>query len=158
MTTLHLGVVDHNYTNSEKSISTGDVAEILEDHYGVLTGFSVTNTQQIADVLADSYAGALETIVMGGVSNDPAASGMSKISTMMKQYLTTREAEWVLAPGVKGHPVPTLAALKGVRTRYKDPTSILKKVLKGKKTKVGVRRPSFIDTGLYENSLIAWMD
>lgn len=144
MTTLHLGVIESKYANSKESTDTGDVASILEKNYGVLTGFAVTNSQQIADTLADSYAGALETIVMGGMAGNPASSAMSKISTMMKKYISSREAEWVLAPGVKGHPVPTAAALKGVNHRLKS--------------KRGARRPSFRDTGLYENSLIAWME
>lgn len=144
MTTLHLGVIESKYANSKESTGTGDVASILEKHYGVLTGFAVTNSQVIADTLADSYAGALETIMMGGTSGDPASGAMSKISTMMKQYISSREAEWVLAPGSGKYPVPTAAALKGVNHRMKS--------------KRGARRPSFRDTGLYENSLIAWMD
>lgn len=108
MTTLHLGVIESKYANSKESTDTGDVASILEKNYGVLTGFAVTNSQQIADTLADSYAGALETIVMGGTAGNPASSAMSKISTMMKKYISSREAEWVLAPGVKGHPFQLL--------------------------------------------------
>lgn len=142
---LHLGVIEHKYANNAKSVGTGDVAEILEKNYGVLTGFAVTNIKTIANDLAESYAGALETMLMGGPSGNPGQAATAKISSRAKEYLSSREAEWVLAPGSKGHPVPTKAALDGIKHRFKNP-------------KTGLRRPSFIDTGMYQNSLIAWTE
>lgn len=157
MPTLHLGVIESKYANNDKSVGTGDVANILEKHYGVLTGFAVTHDQTMADMLAESYAGSLETIMMGGPISDPAAGAMSKISSKMKTYISSQEAERVLAPGVKKYPVPTEAALLGITHRFKDPTLGTSKN-KRKLGRYGARRPSFRDTGLYESSLTAWMD
>lgn len=155
---LHIGVIDYKYTENAKSVSTGDIAQILEKRYAVMTGFVVSHIQDIANDMAESYAGALDSMMMGSPSGNPADQAMSSISGRAKEYLSSQDAETVLSPGSKGFPVPTEAALMGVRHRYKDPTSILKKVMSGKKTKVGIRRPSFIDTGMYQNSLIAWTE
>lgn len=142
---LHLGVIELKYANNSESVGTGDVAEILEKRYGVLTGFAVEHLQDIADDLANSCAGSLETMMMGGPVGNPMQSATSKISTRAKQYLSTMEAERVLAPGSGRFPVPTHAALAGINHRKKNP-------------RTGKRRPSFIDTGMYQNSLIAWTE
>ena len=167
---LNIGVIDYQYTEGEKSISTGKVAEYLEDHYAVMTGFAVEHLDDIADDMAESYAGALESILMGGTVENPADQAMSKISAKAKLYLSSREAERVLAPGTGRYPVPTRAALKGISSRsksgYRGMTMSEKKALQarskelgiGRMTFIGKRRPSFIDTGMYQNSLIAWTE
>lgn len=142
---LHLGVIEHKYANNSESVGTGDVAQILEKRYGVLTGFAVQHLQDIADDMASSYAGALETMMMGGPAGNPGKAATAKIASRAKLYLSSMEAERVLAPGVKKFPVPTGAALAGINHRKKNP-------------RTGIRRPSFIDTGMYENSLVAWME
>ena len=142
---LHIGVIDYKYTENAKSVSTGDVAQILEKRYAVMTGFVVSHIQDIANDMAESYAGALESMMMGGPAGNPMSEATSKISTRAKHYLSSREAERVLAPGSGRFVVPTHAAILGINHRKKNP-------------RTGIRRPSFIDTGMYQNSLIAWTE
>lgn len=142
---LNIGVIDYQYTGNEKAVTTGDVANILEKRYGVMTGFALEHLGDIADDMAESYAGALESVLMGAPPGNPAAQATSKIAGRAKLYLSSQEAERVLSPGTSKYPVPTKAAIDGIKHRLKKP-------------RTGRRRPSFIDTGMYENSLIAWTE
>ncbi len=139
---LHLGVIVTPYDGGQQT--TADVAEILEKNYGVLGGYVSAHNQDIANSLARSVASAIGQIAAGGAVIDPLARATSQISTGAKTFISSREAERVLAPGRDGHPVPTEAALSGISSRKKG----------GKKG----RRPSFVDTGIYENSLICWSE
>lgn len=154
MRILHLGVIDIPYVDKEKpaarrkrlkagkppapdELTTGDVAEILEDKYHVMEVFYEVHKDDVAKDLEESVAGALETIMMGGPSDiDPFGGATSKIDERFTDFLTNREMEKL---GYEG--VPTQAALEGVNHRLKHPYA--------KKNK---RRPSFIDTGLYQAS------
>lgn len=160
--TLHLGVIEVPYVDKEKPMSTasrmkkglkrpehanelttGDVAEILEDQYHVKEIFYELHKEDIAKDLANSVAGALETIMMGGPQDvDPFGGATSKIDERFSDFLTNREMEQI---GYKG--VPTLAAIEGVNHRLKHPYS-----------RKNPRRPSFIDTGLYQASSKSWID
>lgn len=151
---LHLGIVDVPYVDKEapaaqrkrikagkppaaNELTTGDVAEILEDKYHVMEVFYELHKDDIAKNLENSVAGALETIMLGGPSDiDPFGGGTSEIDERFNDFLTNREMEKL---GYEG--VPTQAALDGVNHRLKHPYA--------KKNK---RRPSFIDTGLYQRS------
>lgn len=138
---LHLGVLDIPYAD-EAGKTTGDVAEILEAKYGIMQAFYDRHQNGIAEDMAQSLEGALESILMGAppaavIRAAQAATG--KIETRFKQFLSKREIETM---GIGG--VPTEAAIKGVSHRMK-------------KRKKG-RRPSFIDTGLYQQSMKAWVD
>lgn len=140
---IHLGVIEQKYANSKESVGTGDVAEILEDHYGILQTFVNWNIKDIAKDMASSLAGSLETMMMGGPHGDPFAAAMDKTQTRAKKFISSQEAERRIISG--RWPVPTGAALKGINHRKKNP-------------RTGIRRPSFIDTGLYQNSLKAWVE
>ena len=83
-------------------------------------------------------------------SINPFATASADIEASFKQFLDSQEIERIGYPGV-----PTQAALDGVRTSYKNPTGNKNK--RGKRVK-HPRRPSFIDTGLYEDSMKAWID
>ncbi|CDY79475.1 hypothetical protein BGLT_02256 [Caballeronia glathei] len=162
--TLNLGVIDIPYSNAppaEKvpqakkgkankplkpkssggTKTTGDVAEILEDKYGIMDTFAYVQLPDIAKALEESIAGSLETLLMGGMpSANPFASAESKITAMFKQFLATGAIEHM---GIEG--VPTQAALNGVNHRLKHPYA-----------KGNPRRESFIDTGLYQSHFLAW--
>lgn len=138
--TLHLGVLDQPYADSPAR-STGDVAEILEAKYGVMEAFWRVHGQQGADALADSAAGALESLMMGHRA-DPFAHGCQVIQDMFKDFISSGEAEQVGIPGT-----PTKAALKGVSHRRKHPYR-----------SSNPRRVSFRDTGLYVGDFRAWVD
>lgn len=163
--TLHLGVVNIPYSAHEhaekvpqakkgkankpkKSSSagtktTGDVAEILEEKYGILDTFAFARMPDIAKALEESIAGELETLMMGGrPAGNPFVGAESAISTMMKQFVSSRQIEHM---GVEG--VPTQAALDGVNHRLKHPYA-----------KGNPRRPSFMDTHLMVNNYVAWFD
>lgn len=143
MTTLRLGVLDIPYQDKGGK-TTGDVAEILEAKYHVQEIFYEEHAQQIADALAESYEGALESIVMGARQKPSNffTAGTSKIEADFKGWLSTGKMEALGYPGV-----PTKAALKGVNHRLKHPYA-----------KGNPRRPSFIDTGLYAASFRAEVD
>jgi hypothetical protein len=161
MVTLHLGVLEQPYDNRQPrpagkrrkgkaprrsavhgSISTGDVADILEAKYGVMGAFLETHGQEVGDLIATSMANSLEDLMRGAPSGGNSfASAESAIENAFKTFLSSGEAE---RAGISG--VPTQAALKGVNHRLKHPYA-----------KANPPRTSFIDTGLYENSFKAWV-
>lgn len=146
MVTLHLGVIDTRYDDTDKATGTGDVAEWLENKYGILGSFAEVHAQAIADDMAKSVKSQITAMMLGGSVSDPFAQASTDIVARMKKYISTQEVERVLGGrGVMRYQVPTKAALDGVRHRAKKKT-------------IGTRRPSFIDTGMYQGSLTAWVD
>lgn len=140
MPVLHLGVIDVPYARRSGK-TTGDVAEILEAKYHIMEVFYQQNEALVARSLEKSVAGALESLLLGAPSSiDAFGAGTSGIEDRFKQFLSRREVEKLGYPGV-----PTQAALRGVSHRFK-----------GKRS--GKRRPSFIDTGLYQSSFKVWVD
>lgn len=149
--TLHLGVIDLPYVarpskRKRKAAAgtktTGDVAEILEDRYGLVEKFWEVYEGRAIEKLSDGIEGALESFVMGAPPKlDPFGKGLSEVEDLFKQFLSTQEAERVGIPGT-----PTQAALRGVNHRLKRP--YVKRA----------PRPSFVDTGLYQSSFRAWID
>lgn len=143
MVTLHLGVIEAKYADSDEADTTADVATWLENKYHILGRFASVKKQEIADEMAKSVQSSLRRVMMGGPAGDPFARGSANIEHMMKEYISSKEVEIVLAGNTP--PVPTQAALDGVRHR-------------NKKASKGPRRPSFIDTGMYQGSLKSWVD
>jgi hypothetical protein len=140
MPVLHLGVIDVPYT--EGGITTGEVAQILEDEYHVIEIFFEQKKDQIERILTASVESALQAVLMGSPTRDPFGNAGQDIETLFREFLLTSEMEGLGYPGV-----PTAAALKGVNHRFAHPYA-----------KANPRRPSFIDTGTYENSFKAWVD
>lgn len=166
---LHLGVIDVPYVEKEpegrrkkrlaknaKRVlpeklrhpkatekTTGDVATILEAKYGVMGAFYENNELAIVADLEVSLRDSLEGLIAGGqpIGLDPFGDATSKIEEKFKDFLSSREAERV---GIEG--TPTRAARRGVNHRFKHPYA-----------KGNPRRPSFIDTGLYQASMKAWV-
>lgn len=123
------------------NISTGDVAEILEEKYGIMKHFFDAHSAEIAHDMEEAVGGALDN-VLNGFPPAPNMFGpaVDQIGDRMKTFISSSEAERV---GIAG--TPTEAALKGVNHRLKHPFA-----------KSNPRRPSFIDTGEYMASLKAW--
>ena len=145
MAVLHLGVVDLAYSDVGVggAETTGAVAQILESRYHILEIFAEEHIGDLADDLADSYAGAIDTMIQTGLPPpDPAASAMSRITERMHDWITDGEMEKLGYPGV-----PTQAALDGVNHRLAHPHA-----------KDNPRRVSFRDSGLYEVSLVAFFE
>ena len=126
-------------SNPTGAQTTGDVARILEDKYHVMELFFEEHRQFIADHLAESVSDKMQDIISGAPvgAGSPIDAGASEIEDRFKQFLSLQEVERLGIPGV-----PTQAALDGVNHRLKK--------------KRGARRPSFIDTGLYEASFKVW--
>lgn len=157
MTVLHLGVIDIPYANDgprksgrgkkkklkqSTSMTTHDVATILEDKYSVMEIFFGAHRDQISKLIEEALAGALESQLMGApASADPFASVNEQIGEMFKQFILTQEIEKIGIPGV-----PTQAALAGVSHRKMHPYA-----------KANPRRPSFYDTGMYVDNFKAWI-
>lgn len=139
--TLHLGVYDIPYAD-KNGLTTGEVAQYLEDKYHPMEVFYELHKDQIAEGLAENMQGALESMLMGAppsVVAKSAQGGLTKVDNLFKKFLSNREMEGLGIPGV-----PTQAALDGVNHRLKK--------------KRGRRRPSFIDTGQYQASFHATVD
>lgn len=148
---LHLGVADVPYnlrpSRRRKSAAgtktTGDVAEILEAKYHIMEVFFEEEKTGIAADLEDGLVGAVESLMMGApVRLDPFGSGTSAIEDRFKTFLSTSAIEKLGIPGV-----PTQAAIQGVSHRLKRP-----------RAKTNPRRPSFIDTGLFQASFKSWVE
>jgi hypothetical protein len=162
---LHLGVYDIPYTQYEtpeakprkvkpgklrqarkkrkrkvgRSVSTGDVAVWLENKYHIMEIYYELHEKQLAASFAEGFAQAFETHAMGGPLVDPLAGSLSTLQASFKQFLSMRGMDALGYPGI-----PTRASLLGVNHRMKQ--------------KRGAPRPSFIDTGLYQSSFVAWSD
>ena len=120
--------------------TTGQVAEILEGKYHVIETFYELHEEEIAQDFADAMAGALENLFSGAPAvARPYSAAEAEVTARFKRFLEQDEMAHTSTPGV-----PTRAARKGVNHRLK--------------VKKGVPRPSFIDTGLYQSSFIAWTD
>lgn len=145
---LNLGVIDQPY--SEEAETTGDVAQKLEKEYGLMAKFIELHEKEILDSVLKSLEKSTNQISKGLI--DPLTFNAfgateSKIEHMFKLWLTTQ----VESSGIAG--VPTKAALEGRSHRMKYRGG---KWVKRKKKEFGVRRQSFIDTGLYESSFKCW--
>jgi hypothetical protein len=142
---LHLGVNQvPEWGNSDWD--TYDVAKHLEETYGLYSAFAEYEGQKMADYLADSVAGSMETLLQGGITKDPFASGTAKITEDFRKFISNQTAEKVLSPGSNGFPVPTKAALVGRSKRKARPYA------------KGDRRPSFIDSGIFEKNIKTWVE
>ena len=142
---ITFGVIDLPYSHSDdlgKSKSgksrvstTGDVAEILEEKYGVMEYFWDRHQKEIVAALEDGIEGTLNNLLNGAPPNASAfIAGEAEIEELFQKFLDAKEMDY------KVDGVPTGASLKGVSHRFKR--------------KRGPVRPSFIDTGLYESSFV----
>lgn len=158
MTVLHLGVTDIPYAAAQRAArrragqkpstpsraTTGDVAEILERRYGIMAAFFEMYGEKIADALAGVVLDKFEALALGmrtPGSNAPLfeEGDLGEVEQLFRSMLDKEE--------LNGRPgVPTQAALNGVSHRMLHPYE-----------KRGPRA-SFIDTGLYQSSMRAWMD
>jgi hypothetical protein len=160
MTALYLGVIDQPYRTPPAQAGRGktgkpgrkrkaqvaarttyDVARILEAKYHIMEVFYEAHADEINQQVLDAYTGAVETAIMRGRLPTLHLTG---VDTVKKDFNDFLDQEQMATLGVPG--VPTQAALHGVSHRFKRP--YVKRA----------RRPSFIDTGLYESSFIAWVD
>ena len=146
---LNLGVVDQPYraNGSRKpstrilGITTGQVAKILEDRYGIMEAYYERHGREIAKSFSNSLSGGIESL-LAGHRVDPFGKAMQEIRQGFRDFIMKQEIE---SMGLRG--VQTKAALKGINHRLRHPYR-----------KSNPRRPSFVDTGLYVASFRAWME
>lgn len=113
------------YSGSELG-TVEEVAQAIEDRYGVMQKFVDANSALIGDQVAMAIVGRLE----GNDSN--------VLDGVVKQF--RKDLEGKRFDGLKG--VPTLASLQGTKWRRNSPNR-------------GKNRPSFIDTGTYRDAFTA---
>ena len=152
---LHLGVIDQPYAQppparrrrrkiAAGNQTTGDVATWLENRYHVMEVFFQQNQQGVASDLEESLSGALENLLMGApTSIDAFGSATSKIEDRLKQFIVQGDMEKLGYPGV-----PTQAALDRRSGKRRSAR------FKGRRPGTGV---SFVDSGLYQASIKAWI-
>ena len=87
---ISLGVVELPYAEDGKT--TGDVAEILEDKYDVMQKFADQNIDQIAEYMADSFVGAIESRFAGAPEDfNVFGSAMANIEDRFVEYINKGE-------------------------------------------------------------------
>lgn len=128
MAALVLGVIDGIHSSGE-GITVAQVAEQLEAEFGVMGAFWSIHEDEIRQLLLDEFMRCIRT--------DEDFTGKrtaQKIRTMFRTYLDKEE-----------HGIKTRAAAMGVRHRNKE-------------VEYGEPRESFIDTGDYRGSFVAWVE
>lgn len=133
-----LGVHDVPYAadkSGKEFVTTGEVAEFLEEKYGVIGTFYDQNSSMIVGAIEKNIEENIENLLMGAPTNNASLeAAKGQIVQRFRQYLAGEEMVGL----IKG--VPTEAAMRGVSHRFKHPYA-----------KRG-RRPSFVDTGQFEAS------
>ena len=143
--TLCLGVNDIPY--DDKKQTTGEVAEYLEDRYGIIQKFYDLNESEILDDLSDALSDALEDFANGNPLPPIdliMSENLGDRAEKFRDFLDTGEVERVGIPGT-----PTKRSLQRISLRFKE-----KKTRKGQKS---VARTSFLDTLFYRNSFKIWV-
>lgn len=139
---LHLGVVDVPYTARKSSLTTVDVAKILEAKYHIYQNFFDSHRDEIVGDITASLQDAADDVLRGAPPRaDPFASAGDDIRKRFDDFITLQQIEAIGIPGV-----PTQAAKDGKSARRK------------KARKKGKRRPSFFDTGTYLGAFRAWAE
>ncbi len=137
---LQLGVLDVCYTDRNGTTTTWDVAEFLEADYHVMRTFETLNETQIAEQVADTFAGAIESIAQGRPPGFDVQGPMTHIEERFRDYID--RGDWEKLSGQR-----IAAAEAGVSHR--------KKKSHAKKNK---KRTAFVDTGQYVASFRSWLE
>jgi hypothetical protein len=125
------------------TMSTGDIAEVLEKRYHIFETFVKLNGDLIKEAVGEALRGRLENALMGAPDPDPGKlipdMWLSRIEERFKEFLDRRELDGQVAG------VPTQAAQKGVNMRLAHPYR-----------KGNSPRPSFISSGQYQANARVW--
>jgi hypothetical protein len=121
--------------------TTGDVANDLEKKFGIVEKFWEMEEDGVIKILETSYATSIESMMMGQppLISMLATKDTDKLIDRFKKNLTYRRYDGVIAG------VPTRSAVAGVSHLRRDPYK------SGRGS-----RPSFIDTGMYQQSFTVW--
>lgn len=132
-----LGVIDQPYDYGDAPATTYEVAQDLQERYGLFTNFWKLHSGDIRAEVGETVAYALINHIRYGAP----MGGGELLGGTMRAFNVFLEGEEMAGLSVKG--VPTLAALEGKNSRLK--------------IERGERRPSFIDGGLFKSSFVAWI-
>jgi hypothetical protein len=149
MSKLVLGVDEVPYSHSAnlgktktgktRVSTTFEVAEILEEKYGVMAFFWNKYKEDLLPILEQNLADEFNAVMDGKTpGSDAFAASSNAIDARFQHFLDSKEMDHQV-PGV-----PTAASLGGKSLRFKR--------------KRGPVRPSFIDTGLYESHFRSWVE
>jgi hypothetical protein len=129
-----------------KTMTAEKVANILEGKYGIVETFSAVYEEEISNIMTEGFAEIARNMLSSGrTSTTSSIKNLMKPSTnniqsLFRSFLDQEEMNGM----VEG--VPTAAALGGKRSG------------RGSKTRKGIKRPSFINTGIYRASFRCWAD
>ncbi len=160
MGTLSLGVVDLAYVGGDdKATTTGDVATILEEEYGVMEVFFEAKKDKILKQVNDALVHQIEAMMQGAAPPSGGTVFLPEVESLFRDFVTTREIESITGQ--------TEAARLGISHRFKNAqnkTISPQNIVSGKGRAVRIvavasrgSRPSFVDTGLYVASMKAWL-
>lgn len=135
---LNLGVVNVSYSDPDAkgAVTTGEVAEFLENKYHVMRVFYELHEKEIGEQIGVAVVERMESVLQGNPMQSPDVK-IDDLKKMFRRYLDA--GEWERATG------QTIAAAhQGVSHRKKSKRREEKRV-------------AFIDTGLYQSSFEAWL-
>jgi hypothetical protein len=141
---INLGVLDVPYV--EGGNTTGDVAEILEAHYGIMQLFAEElHSKELQEGIENALQDRLDNYIMQVPGFEDLSSlfpegSLSSVEEVFRRMLDQRELDG-RAPGV-----PTEASLRGVNHRLLHPYA-----------KSNPPRVSFVDTGQYQANVRVWI-
>ena len=132
-----LGVVDVAYTDSKEAETTGDVAELLEEKYGVMQTFFDLHQSDIVKALENGIAGAIENTLAGKESKaDVFLGAYGNIENQFHNYIDFQE--------------------HGIRLKKQDaPLAGPRKKRQYKKVEATL---PFVATGLYRQMFKVWIE
>ncbi|GBQ07499.1 hypothetical protein [Saccharibacter floricola] len=165
---LCLGVKDVVYGGKNgQATTTSQVAQILEERYGIFSGFLEANSEWLTQEITTALAGAAASAL---VNAEPVGPPLERVAEQLahKLFAAISDGSIETMTHGPGH-VPTLAAQMGVNHRSKSglngisPAQLKafrkaqRKLPKDERTRpVGDPRPSFIDTSLLHSSIKGW--
>lgn len=136
------GVIDQPYGyGDDPGKTTFEVAQDLEERYEIFTHFWNMHKEEIVQEAGTELAYQL----INHLKYKAPLSGEHFLEGTEKIFHIFLETEEMAGLTINGNEVPTWAARMGVDSRLKDKYT-------------GIRRPSFIDGGLFKGSFIAWID
>ncbi|HCB2534344.1 hypothetical protein [Escherichia coli] len=139
---LCFGVIDQPYDyGDEPGKTTFDVACDLEERYEIFTHFWEMHKDEIIQEAGTELAYQL----VNHLKHEAPLPGEHFLEGTEKIFHIFLETEEMAGMTINGNEIPTWAARRGVNSRLKDKYT-------------GIRRPSFIDGGLFKGSFIAWID
>ena len=184
MPTLVLGVIDFPYANEppepkkvplakvgkaakpikpaetaaeNRVVTTGQVAEYLENKYHIMRLFVEMQEAVIEMELVESVKSAIINLSLGGQVGDGIGEALNDaVSEIEREFRTFLDENELQDAGVPG--VPTKAAMNGVNHRFKSKLNNVSMAEKQAGTRVGTPRVSFIDTGTYQKAFKVWTE